>query len=282
MTVLPELHIPKDFFREEIRDGFRVDISRKKIWAVELDLYAKLLAVCKKHNLMLYADAGTLLGTVRHEGFIPWDDDMDFVMFREDYDKLCEVGENEFKAPYYFQSDDNCKAYRHGHVQLRNSNTTAILLEDLKGGYRHNQGIFIDVFPIDGLPEASERTEYWRELIELNERAKGFQKQGNIEMSLESFRMFEQCLKHYAPRERKKAALLSYELNGKKGIRYVSDYSKAIQMKFEFTEMNVPVGYKRILRTIYGTWKKPIMCQSDHGDVIFDVSKPYTEYLTKS
>ncbi len=60
--------------------------------------------MCKKYNLKCWADSGILIGTVRYQGFIPWDDDIDMVMLREDYDKLVEVADKEFSASYFFQT----------------------------------------------------------------------------------------------------------------------------------------------------------------------------------
>ena len=145
------LEFPEDFFREEIRDGYKVSEKMKKVWAVELDLLNKLLEVCQKYELKCFADAGTLLGAVRHKGFIPWDDDIDVVMFREDYEKLRAVAQEEFKEPYFFQcaySDDN---YIRGHAQLRNSDTTAFLYREVRRKVERNYGIFIDIFILDGV-----------------------------------------------------------------------------------------------------------------------------------
>ena len=89
---------------EEVIDGHLVTTETKKLWAVEMDIAQKLLDVCKKHNLPIWAEAGTLLGAVRHKGFIPWDDDMDFCMMRKDYEKLMEIAPHEFLYPYFFQS----------------------------------------------------------------------------------------------------------------------------------------------------------------------------------
>lgn len=91
------------FLKEENRDGYIVSALMKKVWAVELDLLSELDRVCKKYNIKYYAAFGTLLGAVRNKGFIPWDDDIDVCMLRDDYAKFKEVAKNEFGGKYYYQ-----------------------------------------------------------------------------------------------------------------------------------------------------------------------------------
>ena len=86
--IIKEGILPETFIKPETICDFYVDEMRKKIWAIEIDLYLELEKVCKKHNLRFYAIGGSILGAVRHNGFIPWDDDMDVCMPREDYEKL--------------------------------------------------------------------------------------------------------------------------------------------------------------------------------------------------
>ena len=69
---------------------------------VELDLLAEFDRVCRKHGLTYFVDSGTLLGAVRHKGFIPWDDDIDLIMQREDYERLVQIAAQEFQHPYFF------------------------------------------------------------------------------------------------------------------------------------------------------------------------------------
>ena len=146
-----QLKLPNGYLEPEFREGFFVDAKRKKIWAVELDLLSQFTRVCEKYNLSYYLDGGTLLGAVRHKGFIPWDDDVDVIMPREDYDKLFEVAEIEFKEPYFFQTPLTETNFFRGHAKLRNSSTTGYILDDRKK--KINNGIWLDIFPLDGVAD---------------------------------------------------------------------------------------------------------------------------------
>mgnify|MGYP001218621471 CR=1 FL=1 len=86
--------------------------------------------ICKANGLKYFADSGTLIGAIRHEGYIPWDDDIDIMMFREEYDKLCKVAPKELKYPYFFQTEYTDKGSLRGHAQIRNCKTTGILMSE--------------------------------------------------------------------------------------------------------------------------------------------------------
>ena len=75
----------ESYFQDEIREGFKIDGIMKRAWAAQIEVLEIIDHICRKYGLMYYADWGTLLGTVRHEGFIPWDDDIDIAMKRQDY-----------------------------------------------------------------------------------------------------------------------------------------------------------------------------------------------------
>ena len=112
--------IPEDFWREEERCGYRVTAEMKAVWAVEMTLLERFDAVCRQHGLTYFAGGGTLLGAVRHGGFIPWDDDVDLFMPRRDYERLLAVGDVAFAPPCFSVRSQSA------HTQARTkSNGTA-------------------------------------------------------------------------------------------------------------------------------------------------------------
>ena len=86
------LQFPDSYFEDEVRDGFYVPSMIKRAWATAMDVLCEVDRICCKYNIKYYAEWGTLLGAVRHAGFIPWDDDLDIGMMRTDYRKFCEGG----------------------------------------------------------------------------------------------------------------------------------------------------------------------------------------------
>ena len=137
---------PEDFLKEETRCEFRITEKQKKIWMIELDMLMEFMRVCEKHGLKYYIVFGTLLGTIRHNGFIPWDDDIDVCMPRDDYERFLKLAD-EFEAPVFLQIPETDPGYFYSHPKLRNSNTTGF--SDIRGCFGFNSGLWIDIFPLD-------------------------------------------------------------------------------------------------------------------------------------
>ena len=89
------MNIPEGYLNGEIRDGFYVESTMKKAWAAEIEVLNEVDRICRQYDIQYFADWGTLLGTIRHKGFVPWDDDMDITMKREDYTRFCQIVQQE-------------------------------------------------------------------------------------------------------------------------------------------------------------------------------------------
>lgn len=124
----------------------------KKLQEVELEILEEFDRICKKHNLTYFAVGGTLIGVVRHEGFIPWDDDIDLGMPRKDYDKFIEICENtkELNDNFYIQSGYDSENNWTCFTKIRKKNTLAD--EAQVHHINKPKGIFIDIFPYDKIP----------------------------------------------------------------------------------------------------------------------------------
>ena len=146
-----KLKLPATFLVPETKCEFFMPEKLKRIHAVELDLLNEFLAVCKKYKIKVGVFAGTLLGAVRHKGFIPWDDDIDVCMSRQEFEKLLKIAPKEFSYPYFFQSLSTDPLYLLGYARLRNSETTGRITWQDSNDY--NNGIYIDIFVLDGIPE---------------------------------------------------------------------------------------------------------------------------------
>ena len=119
---------------------------------VELELLIEFDRICRKHNIKYSIDGGTLLGAIRHGGFIPWDDDADVIMTRREYKKFIGILDAELdKKRFYYQDINRTKGYRWGYGKLRRKSTSFIRLKQEKMPYE--QGIFLDVFVCDNVPD---------------------------------------------------------------------------------------------------------------------------------
>ena len=299
------IDIPDGFLNEEVRCGYTVTKQMKEVWAVELDILEQLKTICEKYNLTYVGSGGTMLGAIRHQGFIPWDDDIDIDMSREDYDRLCEVAEKEFKYPYFFQTEYTVMGTMRGHAQIRRTDTTAILNSE-NNKVKFNQGIFIDIFPQDNIPdEKNELKKYISDIVWYkkisgtinrysnykiieNEKSSRLAKKilypvflmlhvSNIDTWL--YKKMEKCARKYKDIETKKVAGVTF-LPEREKIRFQSEYLKeTISVRFEFTTIKVSAIYKSILTQMYGDYTKFVLGESQHGETFFDTDCSYINYI---
>lgn len=295
-----KIDLPRGFLEAEVRCGYEVSAKMKRIWAIELDLLQQFKEVCEKHGIKFQIFAGTLLGAVRHKGFIPWDDDIDVCMDRENYDKLLNLPKDTFNEPYFLQTAFSEKLFFLPHARLRNSMTTAIITNMSDKNY--NNGIYIDIFVLDGYVQSKqfrrvqftlkyflERLlwDYWRKGIRHKRLSTivsyllkplchliGY---GNL-IRLHTFIV---CL---PGKKSRFISILSY--GEKMSRRYVlrrDELADSENLLFEWIKVPAARDYDSVLRRIYGNYMEypPIESRGEwHANAItFDPDVPYKNFI---
>lgn len=284
----------ENFLNGEIISDFYVDEKRKALWLISLDLLSEFDRVCRKHKLRYVLFWGSLLGAIRHKGIIPWDDDIDVAMPREDYEVLMSLG-NEFSLPYFLQTPYTDIGYFYSLNKLRNSNTSCVPL--LFQYEKFNQGIGLDIFPLDSYKSRyiSENFERSLELIldlgtymrmrnpELSEKDKVRVSRYSGRKPIDTYEMVRNICMAYKNKNADCFVYISGNIYGWERQTFPIDIFDSIEyIDFYGLSIPVPSTFDNILRTIYGDYMKlpPIEQRGIwHHNVIFDAYKPYKYYL---
>lgn len=259
--------------------------------------------VCKRNNLKYSLFAGSLLGAVRHNGFIPWDDDIDVAMLREDYNKLLLLPSSEFEAPFFLQTPETDPGYHKAFTKLRNSNTTEIPYKDAI--FNCNHGIFIDIFPLDVVPDSksdfielssdltfTKRLLHWTARVEggigtigLDTKHKVFYYliypliKLKIITSKKTFQKLNKISSRYQNTQSKKIGNIVLQGKNLRTVYEDISFAKTINHLFEGDSYPIPFDYDRVLKKRYGDWMTPVQQSSEHGSTVFDATTPYKKYI---
>lgn len=301
-----KIDLPEHFLEEEVREGYTIASTMKKVWAVEIDLLFEFRRICNKYHIRWFAGGGTMLGAARHKGYIPWDDDIDIDMLREDYEKFCAVAEKELQHPYFFTDGTKEKGTFRAYSQLYNSETTCIMSNNIDLPRSYNQGISIDIFPVDYMPDTNEEVDVFVEKVkkEFN-KCQWLYSHNGIYVPKKGRNYI--VLKHliatlYAhvkwPFLKKQLPARLHKLmqsyNNKKRTR-VGDVSlvpfhygrlwqqewfdNVVELPFEWFKINVPCCYENWLTTHYGNWREYVVGTSLHQAGLYDPEKSYKKYM---
>ena len=308
----------ENFLQPEIRCDFEVTAKTKRIWKVQLDMLELFMKICEKHHLRWQVNGGTLLGAVRHHGYIPWDDDVDVIMPRADYDKFNQVAQKELPSHIAVENALVNPAELGIQTRLRNSNTTQIDPWRLKRHDSTNMGIFIDIVPTDEVPAnfdqmiplletflkqsrhiAHYRTLYQGNFIDIIKRLWHNRKQqyyfkdfikGGIQLLKNGggrawFEKNEDMIRNYnfATDEKRLCGLAKWAvLTG----RYAKVFwpteelwGELIDIPFEYLTVKAPKAYDHLLTINYGDWHKLVKGESGHKTLEIDPDRPYKEIL---
>ena len=146
------MQFERNFFHAELKYDFLISESMKKVWASSIECLRDIADFCEQAGLRWFAMYGTLLGAVRHHGFIPWDDDIDIGLFRSDYEFLRNNAEKYLPSNYIVL--DSAKEYVKDLDIIRICNTRGICMDNsfLRKYHGCPYHIGVDIFPIDNCP----------------------------------------------------------------------------------------------------------------------------------
>lgn len=284
----------KSYYEDEVIDGFYVPSMVKRGWAAQLEVLKVVIDICEKNNIQYFAEWGTLLGAVRHRGYIPWDDDIDISMKRDDYEKFFSIAQKELPEGYklfntYTDSDVE-------EMLSRVVNTRIMSFEpgflDKFHGFPYIAGI--DIFPLDFLPRDEEALkesddlsrivfalardvenkvlsdEEFENVLSQVEDLCAVQLDRNKPMKRQLFRLGEGLYGAYTEEESDFLTNMTIWQENPSFMIPKGYYADAITMKFEGIEINVPIGYDSILKQKFGDYMKLVKGGGGHDYPFFD------------
>ncbi len=296
------LNIKEDFLKEEVRCDFTVPELMKRTWAAQMKVLAQLQDFFKEHGLTYYAEVGTLLGAVRHKGFVPWDDDIDICMKRADYMRFIDIAD-QLPYPLRAKSIYNIDTFKNFHVVVSNSRKTKLDYdkERMDMYYGCPFIVSIDIFPFDYIPRDKDKRDLQRLLYNI---AYVLVRRYEIEHDTPKFEKDVKTLEQYVGGQFDRSKPLLPQLTrladriaamyGDEDSDLIDYYPKMVQMAvptwhdkrcyestvmlpFECMEVAAPVLYEQATREIYGNYEVFIKGASAHE---YPFYKGQLEYFT--
>lgn len=299
----------RSFFEAEVRDGFYVTSEMKQVWAAQLEVLNDVDKACRENGIQYFAEWGTLLGAVRHHGFIPWDDDMDICMKRPDYNRFLQMAEKIMPSNYKIytlESDNN-----DGNMISRIINTNHIEYdaEHLKKYHGVPYSVGLDIFPLDYISRNREDDELQNDIIIMISSVKDIIKSiedNKIQLDEENLKRINMQISQIESvcgvtikRDNKIVQQLNILIDricgiyredeadyltimllwvGNKNYKFPKDfYNKTIRISYENMTIPVPYAYDSILKKKYGDYMKLVHTWDSHDYPFFESQKKVIE-----
>ena len=292
-----------------MEEEYPVSDKVRKLWDKEIEIYLHFKEFCKKHGLRYYAVGGTALGAARHKGFIPWDDDMDFAMPHEDYQRFLELGSREFTYPYFLACHITDPI--HGGItncRLRRLDTTGCSRWEyenivLAGDRDYKMGVWIDVLPLSYIPEDEETRRVQKEqIMDVWKAVRGYSALRAIQEGRSNYNpAYEAYIENYKKYSETytlgeiKQLYLDLCGQNKQPTKYIGVtafrtfqpnliwltewFEETIELPFENITVTCPKGIEEMLTSQYGDWRTPVRGAAFHEIYLFDADIPYTQAI---
>lgn len=259
------------------------------------ELLVEFVEVCEKHELDYFLVCGSALGAIKYQGFIPWDDDIDVAMYREDYEKFLELAPEMLPQHMFLQNHWTDPEFPAINSKLRDSHTTCI--ETSASRLNINHGIAIDIFPLDGYPKDRlhqrvleiKKTVFVKLLNTVYYRENRIKRIILMPLKLlcnligqgTLLEWYESMIRKY-PTVDTEVLVNHGNWQGHKDYTPKYELGNGKKATFEGLEVRVPAEYDNYLRRKYGDYRQdppPENQKSHHIYSVVDVDRPYTEYM---
>lgn len=269
-----------------------LNVDIKKVQEVELEILLEFDRLCKEHGIKYQLCSGTLLGAIRHKGFIPWDDDIDVCMLREEYMKFLDISNENLDKRYFLQTNETDKNYNCQFAKIRKNHT--IFMQEIVKETNIHQGIFIDIFPFDNVKINNILGKMQRIVLNFILRLNYFRLKQLVYNTSNNIIRYLKLIIHYLMKIIPKSLLDNLTLkimsvfNGQ-DTKYVGELSLSlsknlydrftiekrifydtIEWEFEGHKFPVPREYDYVLTKNYGDYMTPppLEQQKPHHDII--------------
>ncbi len=284
------MHFSEEFFLNECREGFEISALMKRCWAAQLEVLEQFDGICKRHGLHYYAAYGTLLGAVRHGGFIPWDDDIDIWMLRTDLDRLIsECQESISSEGLQIVTPFSNAEYRNMVVRINNTRVFSLDEPFLMKYHLFPFTAGIDIFPLDSLPDDFAEMEDMRKKLSYavsleNKWHNGSEPLENLmeqymqlvkelgvspadenDVGCHIWWIIDHICGMYAEKKTKNVAMLTYYYDDNAKLYDREWFGNPIYLDFEGFSMPCPKESRAVLNTEFGKdYMTPVRTGGDH------------------
>lgn len=299
MLDLREEYINENSLKEETICGFKVSSEMKRFWAAEQKVLAEIIRICEKYDITYYADYGTLLGAIRHNGFIPWDDDIDICLKRNDYMKLLQILPKELPKNYNI---NNCYTNINNDLHwttIFNYRSVPIPNEIQRQFFNCPYAAGVDIFVLDYIPRDKELANIiinlYTTVYNICKKFEEFKYNGELEQYVQQveylckvklvrnstlknqlFILEDKIASMFTEQESDHLGCLAHIVVSDLEAQYPKQwFDNIIKKDFNGLKINIPIGYDEILTSYYGNYMTPSSIGMGHDYPVYKKQKLY-------